>query len=87
MTYLTGRDVGRHGPDVVNAFVRAMARIEAAVDERDLYRQGGLRYEKLRGSRAGQRSIRLNKQWRLILRPDFDAQGNFLWIVELVDYH
>jgi proteic killer suppression protein len=62
-------------------------RLDAAIDERDLYRQKGMRYEKLSGDRAGQRSVRLNQQWRLILRPDHDKEGNFLWIIELVDYH
>jgi toxin HigB-1 len=87
LMYTTGRDTGRYGHELVNAFVKVLAQLDAAIDERDLYRQRGLRYEKLRGDRAGQYSVRLNKQWRLILRPDKDRDGNFIWIIEVVDYH
>ena len=85
--YASGIRVRKYGPDLTDAFLRAMARIESAVNENDLYSLKGLRYEKLRGDRAGQRSIRLNKQWRLILRPDKDAAGDFIWIIDIVDYH
>ncbi|MEY3400748.1 MAG: hypothetical protein RLZZ86_351, partial [Cyanobacteriota bacterium] len=54
-------------PGVVDDFFEVMAIIDAAVDERDLYAQKGLRFEKLQGKRGkeGQRSLRLNAQWRL----------------------
>jgi proteic killer suppression protein len=87
MIYTTGVVPKRYGPDVVNAFVKTIVRIDAARDERDPGLRGGSRYKKLKGSRAGQYSVRLNQQWRLILRPDRDADGNFMWIIELVDYH
>src|SRR5437762_2837152 len=64
--YTTGRGGKKFPIQVVNAFVRAVAVIDAAKDERDLYVQKGLRFEKLRGNRAGQLSIRLNDQFRLI---------------------
>lgn len=41
------------------------------------------RLEKLKGSRAGQFSIRINEQWRICFRwEDGDA-----YAVEIVDYH
>ena len=41
------------------------------------------RLEKLKGSRAGQFSIRINQQWRICFRwEDGDA-----YAVEIVDYH
>jgi proteic killer suppression protein len=85
--YTTGARSGKFGHDAVRAFLRAMARIDAAKDERDLYAYKGLHYEKLKGNRSGQRSIRLNQQWRLILSLEEDSEGNYLWIIELVDYH
>ena len=85
--YTTGAGGKRYGPDVIGAFLRAMARIDAALNEQDLRRQKGLRYEKLKGDRAGQHSVRLNDQWRLMLRPSKDEDGAFMWVIEIVDYH
>ncbi|MBW4616698.1 MAG: type II toxin-antitoxin system RelE/ParE family toxin [Desmonostoc vinosum HA7617-LM4] len=66
-----------------------MAIIDAAVDERDLYAQKGLRFEKFKGKRAKQeqRSLRLTDQWRLIVTVDEDDQGNSLTIIDIEDYH
>ena len=64
-----------------------MSHIAEAVDERDLYALKGLRYEKLKGDRAGERSLRLNDQWRLIVRPVSEADGRVMLIIEIVDYH
>jgi proteic killer suppression protein len=85
--YTTGRGGKRYSRQVVDAFVRAIATIDAATDERDLYAQKGLHFEKLKGDRKGQRSIRLNQQWRLILTVERDAEGSLVWIIEIVDYH
>ena len=53
----------------------------------DLRNYRALHYEKLKGDRDGQRSIRLNQQWRLILRLEQDSEGRLLIIIEIVDYH
>ncbi|MGA2499003.1 MAG: type II toxin-antitoxin system RelE/ParE family toxin [Tepidisphaeraceae bacterium] len=83
--YETG--TGRFPPDVVRGFFRVMSIIAEAADERDLYAFNGLRYEKLKGDRVGQHSLRLNDQWRLILRPVSDVDGRVMLVVEIVDYH
>ncbi len=57
----------RFGPDVVKSFRRKMQAIRSAVDERAFYAMKSLHYEKLKGSRSHQRSMRLNDQFRLIL--------------------
>jgi proteic killer suppression protein len=74
---------------VVDDFFEVMAIIDAAVDERDLYAQKGLRFEKLKGKRGnqGQRSLRLNDQWRLIVTVDENKEGNYLTIIDIEDYH
>lgn len=64
-----------------------MSHIAEAVDERDLYVLKGLRYEKLKGDRAGQHSLRLNDQWRLIVRSVSEADGRVMLVVEIVDCH
>ncbi len=77
----------RIGPDVTKAFRRKMGLIASAESESDLRSYRALRFEKLKGGRVGQHSIRLNDQWRLILRIETDAEGRLLIIVEIVDYH
>lgn len=86
--YTEEKDAHKY-PGVVDDFFEVMAIIDAAVDERDLYAQKGLRFEKLKGKRGkeGQRSLRLNDQWRLILTVDEDEQGNYLTIIDIEDYH
>ncbi len=84
--YTRGRGGKRYSKQVLDAFLRAIATIDAAADERDLYAQKGLHFEKLKGDRKGQRSIRLNQQWRLILTIERDKEGALVWIIEIVDY-
>jgi toxin HigB-1 len=76
-------------PNVVDDFFEVMAIIGAAKDERDLYVLKGLRFEKLSGQRekSGQRSLRLNKQWRLIVSVEKDEDGTYLLIIDIEDYH
>jgi proteic killer suppression protein len=76
-------------PGVVDDFFEVMTIIDAAVDEREFYAQKGLRYEKLLGKRGkqGQRSLRLNDQWRLIVVLNQDEQGQYLTIIDIDDYH
>ncbi len=86
--YTEEKDAHKY-PGVVDDFFEVMTIIDAAVDERDLYAQKGLRFEKLKGKRGkqGQRSLRLNNQWRLIVTVDEDEQGNYLTIIDIEDYH
>lgn len=74
-----------HG--VVDDFFEVMAIIVAAESEQDLYANKGLRFEKLSGKRQNQRSLRLNKQWRLIVVLEQDEEGNYLLIIDIEDYH
>ncbi|HLW65369.1 MAG TPA: type II toxin-antitoxin system RelE/ParE family toxin [Gemmataceae bacterium] len=76
------------GPAVVEAFFRKrMQQLRAAVDQRDLYALKSLHFEKLKGRRAQQRSVRLNKQWRLILEIIAARPKNRLRICAIEDYH
>ncbi|MEH2146890.1 type II toxin-antitoxin system RelE/ParE family toxin [Nostoc sp.] len=86
--YTQEKDAHKY-PGVVDDFFEVMAIIDAAVDERDLYAYKGLRFEKLSGKRGkkGQRSLRLNNQWRLIVTVNEDEQGNYLTIIDIEDYH
>ena len=73
--------------DVVRAFRKVVQVIRAAPDERDFYRLKGLRFEKLEGVRSHQRSVRLNKQWRLILELKGQAPNKVVRVVCIEDYH
>ena len=75
------------GPEIVRGFRKAMQVIRAANDERDLYAQRGLRYEKLDGKRKHQHSLRINKQWRLIVELRGHGAQKTVAIVGIADYH
>ncbi len=75
------------GDDVVRSYRKKLQFIRSAADERDLYAMKSLHFEKLLGDRAHQRSIRLNKQWRLILELEAQAGGRMVVVISIEDYH
>jgi proteic killer suppression protein len=85
--YTEEKGAHKYSPGLVDAFLDVMSVIAAAVDERDLYKLKGLRYEKLKGDRKGQHSIRLNDQFRLIVEREKDNKGRYLLIINIEDYH
>lgn len=78
---------GGFGGDVVRAYRKAMEHIRAARDERTFYTRKSFHFEKLKGAREGQHSMRLNDQWRLIVELRGEAPNKTVHIVEIVDYH
>ena len=78
---------GRFGPAVVSAFRRRMQTIRTAPDERTFYQSRSLHFEKLKGSRKGQYSMKLNAQWRLIVVLHGAGAQKVVSIIEIVDYH
>ncbi len=58
-------------------------RLDAAIRLDDLRHPPSHHLEALRGDRAGQYSIRINKQWRIC----FVWQDGHAWQVEITDYH
>jgi len=73
--------------ELTEKYRRVLGFIVQAADERDLYAMKSLHYEKLGGGRTGQRSLRLNRQWRLIVRVEPRENQNTIVVVEIVDYH
>jgi len=73
--------------EIVRGFRKAMQLIRAAPDERDFYKVKSLHFEKLEGARSHQRSIRLNKQWRLILELEGEAPKKIVRLMCIEDYH
>lgn len=73
--------------EVVRAYRKRMQQIRAFRDEREFMQLKSLHFEKLKGDRAGQHSVRLNLQWRLILEIRGDHPCKVVGIIEIVDYH
>jgi proteic killer suppression protein len=82
------RDVSKSGfsGELIRVYRKRMQLIRAAADERDFYALRSLHYEKLKGDRKHQRSMRLNAQFRLILQLEEDG-GRTVVIVSIEDYH
>lgn len=72
---------------VIQSARRKLNEIRAAPDERTLRNWKSLHYEKLKGSRDDQRSIRLNIQWRLVFRLDDKCSSNKVTVISIEDYH
>ena len=75
-----------YAPAIVKGFRKAMQHIRAAKDERDLYATRGFHFEKLKG-REPERSLRLNKQWRLIVEVEDGTKSQRIRVKNIEDYH
>jgi toxin HigB-1 len=75
------------GGAVVRAYRRAMQHVRASSDERTFYTRKSFHFEKLSGNRSGQFSMRLNDQWRLIVKIEGEAPRKTVRVLEIVDYH
>ena len=73
--------------EVVKSLERKLVVLRAAPDERTLRNWKSLHYEKLKGPRDGQRSIRLNDQWRLVFRLNETTTPPTIEILAVEDYH
>lgn len=78
---------GGFSDTVVRGFRKVLQALRAARDERDLYNSKGLRYEKLKGNRQHQHSLRLNDKWRLIVELRVDNNTKVVRVIEICDYH
>jgi len=70
-------------PDIHHRGRRALRRLHAADDLRELASLPSHHLEALKGDRKGQHSIRINKQWRVCFTW---REGN-AHDVEITDYH
>ncbi|MCE2988660.1 MAG: type II toxin-antitoxin system RelE/ParE family toxin [Nitrosomonadaceae bacterium] len=78
---------GRYSAAILSAYRKRLGFISQAVDERDFRGMRSLNFEKLKGSRSHQYSMRLNKQFRLILELKGDGPGKTVKIMGIEDYH
>jgi len=87
LLYTEEKNAHRYPSGIVEAFFEVMAIIGNATSEADIRAFKSLHFEKLTGNREGQVSLRLNKQYRLIVQIEKDEKGKLLWIIEINDYH
>ena len=78
---------GGYDQTMVRAFRMRMQTIRAVTDETAFYQLKSLHYEKLKGKRTHQRSMRLNKQFWLILEVEKQEGGNVVVVLSVEDYH
>ena len=72
---------------VIKSARRKITVLRAAIDDRSLRNWKSLHYEKLRGDREGQRSIRLNDQYRLVFELNEETDPQTVTILSIEDYH
>ncbi|HEY1923548.1 MAG TPA: type II toxin-antitoxin system RelE/ParE family toxin [Tepidisphaeraceae bacterium] len=83
--YIEPQNTLGFGPNIVKAFRKVMGFIKDALDEQDFYRMKSLHYEKLKGNRNHQRSLRLNDQFRLIV--EIDSSGANTVVIVSIEKH
>jgi proteic killer suppression protein len=72
---------------VISAARRRLIQLDAARDERDLRNLKGMHYKKLVGAREGQRSVRINDQYRIVFTVDEAERPPVIRILEIGDIH
>jgi len=72
---------------VIKSARRKLVQLRAATDDRTLRNLKSLHYEKLKGDRKGQRSIRVNEKYRIVFTLDNDTTPKKATILAIEDYH
>jgi len=85
--YTDPRSGAGYAAGIVTIFRKRVQTIGAAPDERTFYGLRSLRFERLKGNRSHQYSMRLNDQWRLILELEGKGPDKIVAIVAIEDYH
>lgn len=75
------------GREIVSAFRRRMQAIRSALDERDLRAFKSWHFEKLKGERADQYSIRLNIQFRMIIEICHGTPKNVIRVIGIENHY
>ena len=72
---------------VIKSARRKLTALRAAPDDRSLRNWKSLHYEKLKGDRKGQRSIRVNQNYRIVFLLDSATEPQIATILSVEDYH
>lgn len=82
-----GRFTAGFPSHAVSRFRQRIQQIVAAANEKDFYSLRSLHFEKLKGDRSNQHSMRLNDQWRLVIELLERNGKKVVHIVGIEDYH
>jgi len=78
----------QYPPGIVNAFFDVVNLIGEIKDEKELLKFNSLNFEPLRGKLKEYHSLRLNRQFRLLVKLLADENGNkYFEIGDITDYH
>lgn len=78
---------GGFDKSVLRSYRMRIQQISAAADERDFYALKSLHFEKLKGQRQNEYSMRLNDQWRLIVKFKKKGAEKVVVVCAICDYH
>ena len=78
---------GSFSQAVVKAFRKRMQLIRAASTTQTFYALKSLHFEKLKGDLSDSYSMRLNDQWRLVLKLEEESGQQAVLICGIEDYH
>ena len=78
-----GQPTQKFPPDLLRRAKAKLLLLDSATQVEELREPPSNRLEMLQGDRAGQYSIRVNQQWRIVFDWSDDGAEN----VEIVDYH
>ena len=78
---------GKRAAALVKALRKVLTWILQADSSRDLRTMKSLRFEKLKGKRKHQCSLRLNDQYRLIIELESADREQMVRIIDIEDYH
>lgn len=72
---------------IVRSYRKIIRFIRSAIDERDFRSMRSLNFERLKGEKSHQHSLRLNIQWRLIIEIKISTPKNVIVVIGIEDYH
>jgi len=81
------KSTGEWSRAIVKAFRKRIQTILDAPDERTFRELKSLHFEKLKGDRSHQHSMRLNDQWRLIIELEGQSPKKVVKVIAIEDYH
>lgn len=79
--------IGNWSPALVRAYRKRINQIMQAPNQQILYAFKGLHLEKLKGKMQGKHSMKINDQFRLIVRFTKKNGNDTLIIIKIEDYH
>lgn len=87
LLFTRGEGQESYPKEVVQAFLRRVAHIQAAVNEQDLRTPKSVHFERLKGKLKGKCSLRLNKNWRLVLSITKGSTNKLVVIHEITNHY